>query len=80
MKITKKCLQIKKKPNKIYCNKCGEEMQKDSNGYFPDYLEVQKNWGYFSDYDGQTHYFDICQDCYHSFIESFAIPVDKSTL
>lgn len=78
MKTTKKCLQIKEKPDKIYCNKCGKSIGKDNSGHFTDFLDIRKAWGYFSEYDGEKHSFDLCQDCYRSFIESFVIPIDKS--
>jgi ribosomal-protein-alanine N-acetyltransferase len=76
MKTTKRLLQIKEKPDKIYCNKCGKLIEKNESGYFADYLDVQKEWGYFSAHDGEKHYFDLCQHCYQEFIASFALPVD----
>lgn len=64
--------------DKIYCNKCGEEIKKISDNQFADYLETEKHWGYFSEKDGETHSFDICEKCYTDFIDTFEIPVVPS--
>ena len=75
MKIMKKQTYEKETPDKIFCNKCGNEIKINSNGYHDDFLEVKKSWGYFSFYDGETHSFDICQNCYNEFTESFKLPL-----
>lgn len=62
---------------KILCNKCGKEL-KTSKGMITDAaLSIDYEWGYFSDYDGETHSFDICQDCYKEMVKGFIIPIDK---
>ena len=38
-------------------------------------LTVEKRWGYFSHKDGELHRFDICEECYDTWIASFQIPV-----
>ena len=60
--------------NKIYCNKCGRAMIRNSIGYFEDFLEITKTWGYHSPFDGQTHDMDICVECYSSWVSQFEIP------
>ncbi len=34
-------------------------------------------WGYFSEKDGTTHAFDLCEDCYDKIISKFVIPVEQ---
>lgn len=64
-------------PEHIYCNLCGEEIVKADRQYFCDFMHVEKRWGYFSEKDGQTHSFDLCEKCYDSFIKTFKIPVTE---
>ena len=33
------------------------------------------SWGYFSKKDGETHSFDLCEECYDKWIGGFQIPV-----
>ena len=72
----------------VICNCCGKPIQKiylsqiDGQDVpksfldFDDYLEINKIWGYFSDYDNERHSFHICQSCYNKWINSFTIPVE----
>ena len=78
MKVFKNYLVKKEKTINIYCNKCGAEITKIGSSNFADFLEIKKYWGYFSEKDGEIHSFDICEDCYNQFINSFKIPVEKS--
>lgn len=79
MKVLKGYLIKKEKAVKIYCNKCAAEIKKIDDHNFTDFLEIKKYWGYFSEMDGETHSFDICEDCYKEFINSFKIPVEKNS-
>ena len=65
----------KKEPDKVCCNVCGKEIEKNRYHEFPDYLHVEKVWGYDSDKDGVKHSFDICEKCYDEFISGFAIKI-----
>ena len=60
----------------IICNVCGQPVPKDHRGYFSDYLRIDKKWGYFSEFDGELHSFDICQGCYKAFVKNFAVEVE----
>lgn len=60
-----------RRTEKVICNSCGAEIKKDASGEFYDYIEVSKQWGYLSGFDGQTHCFDLCEDCYKRFTEGF---------
>lgn len=57
----------------IICNMCAKSIKKDEVGRFFDHLSVTKYWGYLSENDGQTHEFDLCEDCYNKFIQDFKI-------
>ena len=59
--------------SEIYCNYCGEKIKKNADGYFDDYVEVNKQWGYHSNFDGETHTFHICGECYEKITEKFVI-------
>ena len=67
-----------KELEKIICNKCGKEIVVTRGIPQEDVLDIEKQWGYFSEKDGQTDRFDICEDCYEEWIESFLIPVTRS--
>jgi ribosomal-protein-alanine N-acetyltransferase len=62
--------------DKIFCNKCGNEIQKDKIGIMPDFLEVKKEWGFFSEKDMELHQWDLCEACYDAFVKEFEIPVE----
>lgn len=62
------------------CNMCGRNI-KIQNGIIMDgVLSVEYKWGYFSDFDGQKHSFDICQECYKKLEKKFVIPIDKEDI
>lgn len=69
---------MEKKEKKIYCNCCGKAIGKEGTDKREDYLEVRKEWGYFSDKDGDIHHFILCESCYDQFIKQFCIPVEKT--
>lgn len=56
-------------PFVINCNKCGNHIDSDKS----DWLEVNKRWGYYSDFDNCVHSFYICKSCYRKFISDFKI-------
>lgn len=57
----------------VFCNLCGSEIKKNQFGYFDDYLSVNKTWDYDSNFDGLTHSFDLCQNCYKNLIAQMKI-------
>lgn len=54
--------------DEAFCNCCGKQIV---NG---DFLEVEKSWGYFSSKDGVKESFELCEECYDSFVAGFKIP------
>ncbi len=58
------------------CNKCGKEILV-KNGIIKDgVFSINYDWGYFSEKDGETHCFDLCEECYDKLINSFVIEPD----
>ncbi len=73
MKNYKKIKSSKIVVDTIFCNMCGEKIEKDKFGYEADYLSIEKTWGFGSEYDNNTHNIDICQKCYKKFIDNLKI-------
>jgi ribosomal-protein-alanine N-acetyltransferase len=59
----------------LICNRCGKVIRKDGAVAHEDYLQVRKNWGYFSNKDCEHHEFLICEKCYDTLLKQFVIPV-----
>jgi Fe2+ or Zn2+ uptake regulation protein len=72
MRNYKKIQTEKNTVTKIVCNKCKKEITIKNE---EEMLTVEKRWGYFSHKDGELHRFDICEECYDTWIASFQIPV-----
>ncbi len=64
-----------KKIHVIYCNSCGKRIETIENSKREDYLFIKKEWGYFSNKDGQIHSIFLCESCYDTWTEQFKIPV-----
>ena len=71
-------MQEKKEVDKIVCNKCGKEILVENGVAEADMLSVQKRWGYFSNKDNDVHEFDLCEECYIEFLNSFIIEAEKT--
>ncbi|TCT13774.1 hypothetical protein EDC18_1088 [Natranaerovirga pectinivora] len=65
--------RIKKSKDRICCNMCGRVIAE--NREFPkvDFVEINKNWGYFSNKDNENHNIHICESCYDQWVKSFSI-------
>lgn len=59
---------------KIICNKCGKEVVVTNGCLSEDMLQVEKKWNYPSRKDNEMHRFDLCEECYDSFVKTFLIP------
>ena len=71
--------KVGKKPElSVSCNMCGRELNKTGEVLIEDFIHVNKEWGYFSDYDCEIHKCNICEACYNEIISHFKIPVIKS--
>ena len=51
-----------------WCNMCGTVEE--------GVCTVEVEFGYFSRKDGETHTFDLCEDCYDELIRKFRVPVE----
>ena len=63
---------------KKMCNCCGKEICMEPMDDREEYLEVTKEWGYFSRKDGEVHHFLLCESCYDRLTERFCLPVEKA--
>ena len=63
----------------IVCNICAKKIPKNDFGYFEDFLEIKKTWGFHSAFDGETHEFDICLDCYKIILDGMEIKPINNT-
>ena len=57
------------------CNKCGRTWNGDADLAKEGVCTVKIDWGYFSNKDGETHQFCLCEDFYDEMIKKFRIPV-----
>lgn len=62
------------------CNMCGRTIKIQKGMVMDGVLSVDYKWGYFSDFDGETHSFDICQECYKKLEKKFVIPIDREDI
>lgn len=60
----------------VYCNVCGRELEHKGEILLEDYIQVSKQWGYFSEHDLELHKFNICEHCFNTMVKSFKIPVE----
>lgn len=65
----------KKKEIHVCCNLCGRELEHHGEVLLEDYIEITKQWGYFSNHDLEIHKFNICESCYNKLESIFRIPV-----
>lgn len=61
--------------NTIICNMCGKEISMELEMTKEEMLHIEKNWGYFSQKDGEIHSLDLCEECYDSLIKRLRHPV-----
>lgn len=59
---------------KVCCNRCGRELTIRNGHLMEGCLEASPSFGYFSEKDGLTYHFDLCEACFDTLLEEFAIP------
>ncbi len=74
MRIYQKKLIERKRLKYVICNKCGRNID---IGKYEDFLNINKNWGYNSNFDNETHEIDICTQCYNEFLGDLKIEPKK---
>ena len=60
--------------SQICCNKCGKEIKVMNEIPREDYILVHKKWGYFSEKDGKTQKFILCEACVEKLEKEFILP------
>ena len=65
------------KLTQVRCNGCGRELKLEKEMVREGYFAADICFGYFSRKDGLRHKFDLCEDCYDKWIDTFAIPVEE---
>lgn len=63
--------------DKIRCNMCGKYLKQEKDIVVEDYVKVCKPWGYFSEKDGITHEFVMCEKCFDDLEKKFVVPIKK---
>lgn len=57
------------------CHKCGKQLAADQKKDQPGFCLMKAGWGYFSEKDGETHEFTLCEKCYDDYTRQFLVPV-----
>lgn len=61
--------------SRVFCNRCKKEIPAVNGLLQEGVFHVDYTWGYFSEKDGETHSFDLCEACYDAWLKEFQIPV-----
>ena len=72
MKTYQKTPSFKQQLVEVICNKCGKSFT-PSDSLFPEFLDIEKDWGYGSQKDGERWEFDLCESCIDEFVGTFKI-------
>lgn len=64
----------------VICNSCGKMINVNNDVMKEEVLHVEKHWGYFSNQDGESQKFDVCEKCYKKIVAGFVLPVEKEDL
>ena len=65
------------KLKKAICNNCKKELRVERGILKEGIFEGTHTFGYFSNKDGMTHKFDLCEECYDRMVGRFLIPVTE---
>lgn len=58
------------------CNSCGKELRMQNDIVLEGAISSNIKWEYFSEKDGQSHKFVLCESCYDKIIGDFKIPIE----
>ena len=59
---------------KSICNSKGRVLEQE------EYINIEKQWGYFSDRDGTIQRGKICEKCFERIAKTFKIPLEEELL
>lgn len=62
----------------VICNGCEKKLFVENGLLKASAYEGKQTFGYFSERDGVTHQFDLCEACYNEWICKFRIPVTET--
>ena len=65
------------KLTQVRCNGCGRELKVEKEMLREGCFTADVRFGYFSRKDGVRHKFDLCEDCYDKWINTFVLPVEE---
>jgi len=74
-KKVKKSVEVVKITD-ILCNKCGKTLCPEDI-YWQEGCNIEIEFEYGSNKDGETHKFDLCDNCYDEFTNSFKYGIEK---
>ena len=60
----------------VICNCCGKKLAVKDGILREGGLKVEHTWDYFSEKDGETHRFDLCEECYDELLRNFRISAE----
>lgn len=59
----------------VVCNCCKKELLVENGILKEECIHIAHDFGYFSEKDGETESFDLCEACYSKMISKFRLPV-----
>jgi len=62
------------KEQKLICNGCGRVLEQRGGVCQEDFVEIRKQWGYFSHKDLEKHRLLLCEECYDRLVRQLCIP------
>ena len=65
---------------RIICNCCGRELKMEKGYLKEECISVDHTFGYFSRRDGSRQHFDLCEDCYEKWLQTFAVPAEENEI
>lgn len=60
----------------VICNCCKKELLVENGILKEECIHISHDFGYFSERDGETQFFDLCEECYSKMTAKFQIPVE----
>lgn len=60
----------------LICNGCGKKIIVSKGIMREGVFSVIYNWDFFSEKDGETHHWDLCEECYDHLMSDFCIGAD----
>lgn len=65
-----------RKLTRVVCNMCGRQLKLQDGRLREGCFTADAVFGYFSRKDGETHHFDLCEDCYDGILAKFRVPAE----